>query len=56
MNRYTLIDPPVTPFSPREDIERWIETCKIKVAELPSDQQWEVALFDAESMLQEADA
>jgi hypothetical protein len=49
MNSYILIDPPVTPYSPVEKIQTWLDTLK----KMPEQDYPEVkkAIADAESML-----
>ncbi len=47
-----LIDPPVTPFSPPEEIEAWIEECRRMQKERPDEPVWEDLLAEARRYLE----
>ena len=51
MSGYTLIDRPVTPFSPRSEIMAWVETCRHESAKNSGNQQWADELDYAERLL-----
>lgn len=50
--RFWLIDPPVTPFSPPEEIEAWIEECRRMLKKYPDDADWIDALESAQRYLE----
>lgn len=54
MSGYTLIDPPVNPFSPVDEIEAWVRHCERQVADEPDNEQWRAALRDAKVVLEMA--
>ncbi len=43
----SLIESPITMFSPPEEIEAWIEECRRMQKERPDDASWDIALESA---------
>ena len=48
---YTLVDPPVTPFSPADEIAAWVARCRAEVEARPDDLGWRHALAEAEALM-----
>lgn len=55
MSDTVLIDPPVTPYSPRGEILAWAQVCREALLASPDSQAWKDALADARRLLDEAD-
>lgn len=53
MTVFVLVDPPVTPYSPRDDVVRWAGECRQAVLDNPGSAAWREALDYAESLLNE---
>ncbi len=51
MSGYTLIDPPITPYSSKSEILAWIAVCREKLSKEPDSRDWQEALAHAEEML-----
>ena len=50
---FVLIDPPITPYSSREDVSRWADVCRRAVSDNPGSAEWQEALAYAEGVLAE---
>lgn len=50
-----LVDPPITPYSPRDDILRWADECRQALRANPGSAAWQDALDYAESLLVETE-
>lgn len=50
-----LVDPPITPFSPRDDVLRWADECRQALSDNPGSAAWQEALDYAEALLDEKD-
>lgn len=50
----TLIDEPITPYSPAAEIEAWIERCRREIEKQPENADWREALARAQEMLAHA--
>ncbi len=51
MKNFVLIDPPITPYSSREEVVAWLDVCRQALAENPDYAEWAGALAEAERML-----
>lgn len=54
MSEATLIDPPVTPYSPIGDLLAWKKTCQEKLAASPGNRDWADALIEVERWIEMA--
>ncbi|GMV55037.1 MAG: hypothetical protein AMXMBFR6_08420 [Betaproteobacteria bacterium] len=52
---YTLVDPPVTPYSSLAEIRAWLDTCRTRAAAQPDDEGWRAAVESAMHMLASAE-
>ena len=52
---FVLIDPPVNPFSPKDEIQAWVEYCRKRFTEQPDSREWKEALDEALRILELAD-
>ena len=52
---FVLIDPPVNPFSPKDEIQAWVERCRKQLAQQPDSREWKDALDEALRILELAD-
>lgn len=48
---YTLVDPPVTPYSSAADIRAWLDHCRAQAAAHADDAGWRSAVDAAARML-----
>ncbi len=51
MNDFVLIDPPVTPYSPREEILLWAEVCRQELLGNPESKEWQEAILYTDNLL-----
>lgn len=51
---YTLVDPPVTPYSSIEELRAWVAECERRVRDDPPDAGWVAALDQARAWLDAA--
>jgi len=55
MASFVLVDPPITPYSPRDDVLRWAEECRRALLDNPGSAAWQEALRYADALLAETE-